>query len=1519
MGATTQSPGWYVDPDEPSRLRYWNGTAWSEIIASRHEPGWYHDPKATGRLRYWDGSSWTESVATRPPSADLDLLDSDLRQFVRFVSEQDSFPQAARLRLDTERARYVDLVANEWKVTTFGPVPVGTPTGSPQPAGSVPAAPIAQPAPAAALPPWPLPTARPHPEPIKESTPPTPQPPKAVVPRGPSLGERFRHAIAGDLALHGLAYLGILLLFAGLTGFVVFAWADVERNLRPVAEVAIPASLFFAGWYLRRRGADIVGRALVLGGGAVLPIVAVAAFVDGSGVPRDLKHGALVVVAATVVAVISLVYAALATRSRDSAFGYLAAPTLWLAVGIAALAPERAHLVGKAIAQIGAGQLAAIAVAVAVTAIAARLVPDHPVSALTLTSVIGGIVVVGPLALILGDDEGWPRLAGLITAAALILAVEGVSDRLPAPLVGITQAALLALDTVAMADEITVGWAAAVGTGAFLALFAWSALRRRGLASIGAAATGAVVTACVAFAEPWAAVVSFSALILAAHAQRRWPADGVKVAVPTVIAAVAPVGVAVGLAGEVAPGVATTVIAAAVALLAVARRLAPARKDRFLTIWTPSAAGTLALVALSLTADAQPGWLAATAGLAGMTLALSVALALPFRLWSTAATLVETTAFAFAATGMPVQWQAVVLGSAGPLIVIAARGDSPIIGHLGLVGHTSSLIAVGVAVATRVDVDARISLAITAALATAGFAVAAVRSERGTGPAMALCLRLVGLEEEAAEWFARLPALLAMLGLPATMLGVLDAVTLKGDALQIGDGLGLAAVGVVYTASTWLLGRHARVATLAADVGVLVVLAGAAVSAQIPWASLATLIAAAVAVAAVATDVRRPAAEWIGWAATGTATVRAASMAGLATQRVHLALFVWAGVVLIGALAWDRVRCGPRPAPGWVRRTTLQAPAILGSIALPIGLFPIYSATQDAWASWSFAGAGVVTIVALLTRFAPLTGAAWTLAAVGAAGFAPFDVASTSLTFVAWGAGLLVFGAVVRWWFDSATVLERWDLPAVVVGLTSIATGVAIAPAHGQTAWTWFAAGGVAFVAAWWSRRVPFAVIGTVLVNGAAIDAGHGWSALVLAASAAAAAGIAVKLSGQPRLIVQMCGVACTASAWGQLGWWAAWDITTWAVTTSLVGGAVACTFALATHYRRLERSWTLTWGGLGAVAVAAAMPLAFNVDAHRLSAGLSLAVGTVAVAMALGLLAKPFDVGELRGAAVLVSLVAGIDLWYATEPRPAALVVSCTGAGLVTLMAALLLARRVEHSPWLEPLDFATFTLLVTAISVALGQWPDRPLLVISLAAAGGSCAIAGVMTNRPHLTELAPPLLCGSWMAFASTVLVGNPVWIATPVGLALLADVGLARADQHRQGVMGTKPAVIAVEITATTFLILPALVQLGNGDLPYALVSICFGTGLAMWGAFSRVRRRLAAGAITVLLTVVLLLGLPLAHAALAKDNGPASSGGLWLAIASVGLIALLVAVFLEQGRQRLAHAAHRISEMTSGWE
>ena len=67
--------------------------------------------------------------------------------------------------------------------------------------------------------------------------------------------------------MHGLAYLGVLLLFVGSFGLVAFAFGSVDPSMRPVAEAAIVVSPFAAAILLQRRGARVAGVALEVAGG----------------------------------------------------------------------------------------------------------------------------------------------------------------------------------------------------------------------------------------------------------------------------------------------------------------------------------------------------------------------------------------------------------------------------------------------------------------------------------------------------------------------------------------------------------------------------------------------------------------------------------------------------------------------------------------------------------------------------------------------------------------------------------------------------------------------------------------------------------------------------------------------------------------------------------------------------------------------------------------------------------------------------------------------------------------------------------------------------------------------------------------------------------------------------------------------------------------------------------------------------------------------------------------------------
>jgi hypothetical protein len=81
MDTPVTPAGWYQDPEDSSRDRWWDGAQWhaqwrQRAPASPPPPpppaqpasqpaGWYLD--AQGANRYWDGQQWTGNVAPPPP------------------------------------------------------------------------------------------------------------------------------------------------------------------------------------------------------------------------------------------------------------------------------------------------------------------------------------------------------------------------------------------------------------------------------------------------------------------------------------------------------------------------------------------------------------------------------------------------------------------------------------------------------------------------------------------------------------------------------------------------------------------------------------------------------------------------------------------------------------------------------------------------------------------------------------------------------------------------------------------------------------------------------------------------------------------------------------------------------------------------------------------------------------------------------------------------------------------------------------------------------------------------------------------------------------------------------------------------------------------------------------------------------------------------------------------------------------------------------------------------------------
>src|SRR4029077_4838662 len=108
--------------------------------------------------------------------------------------------------------------------------------------------------------------------------------------------QRLREIVASDLAVHGLAYLGVLLVFAGTFGFLLVSFSRVAPSIRPLAEVLLPVVLLGGAAFLRKRGAPVVATSLGILGGILLPVVIATSLVDGIGFPAEVHGRALAVV-----------------------------------------------------------------------------------------------------------------------------------------------------------------------------------------------------------------------------------------------------------------------------------------------------------------------------------------------------------------------------------------------------------------------------------------------------------------------------------------------------------------------------------------------------------------------------------------------------------------------------------------------------------------------------------------------------------------------------------------------------------------------------------------------------------------------------------------------------------------------------------------------------------------------------------------------------------------------------------------------------------------------------------------------------------------------------------------------------------------------------------------------------------------------------------------------------------------------------------------------------------------------
>lgn len=113
--------GWFPDPFGRHEMRYWDGSLWTEHVATQGDQaldppgaappvqtppapqtpsGWHPDPLDRHELRYWDGSRWTEHVSSRGHQGVDPFTEAP---FVSIASVAARLPTGAAPARDTSR------------------------------------------------------------------------------------------------------------------------------------------------------------------------------------------------------------------------------------------------------------------------------------------------------------------------------------------------------------------------------------------------------------------------------------------------------------------------------------------------------------------------------------------------------------------------------------------------------------------------------------------------------------------------------------------------------------------------------------------------------------------------------------------------------------------------------------------------------------------------------------------------------------------------------------------------------------------------------------------------------------------------------------------------------------------------------------------------------------------------------------------------------------------------------------------------------------------------------------------------------------------------------------------------------------------------------------------------------------------------------------------------------------------------------------------------------------------------
>jgi len=394
--------------------------------------------------------------------------------------------------------------------------------------------------------------------------------------------------------------------------------------------------------------------------------------------------------------------------------------------------------------------------------------------------------------------------------------------------------------------------------------------------------------------------------------------------------------------------------------------------------------------------------------------------------------------------------------------------------------------------------------------------------------------------------------------------------------------------------------------------------------------------------------------------------------------------------------------------------------------------------------------------------------------------------------------------------------------------------------------------------------------------------------------------------------------VVATAWSWVEVSAAAGWSVDQGVAFTALAAGAVALATGILTRTAHLPQPWILSLASLATVGLGGAIVTGATVGNQRHPYALAVAAGLALYASGAASAAQALGRSWLRESAAAIAVASLATALYDWQPAVEQSVTIAVGAALASLVASLGIWRSRPTSEWLRPLAVSASLASAGAIFLALAAWPNRGPLIITLLVIGAEATAVGLTLRHPTPLYAAPVVVCAAWLLFATDALRGNPNWLTSPIGLAILATVELARWNRRlgepRGNAMVIRNGLLVLEYTGMAFLVGAALVQTVFVSVWYGLLGVALGVALVGWAAFTRVRRRTEVGGGVVLLSLFLMLTVPVVRV-IPQFRGIA----LWVSVVAIGILLLVVATTVEQSRARVRAGIQRLDRLMAGWE